>query len=118
MGVEDIRKFFRRRRRRRRRPPKSVDLLVNVFFTIGPQNRDLGAILPGNRSELRPASLWFCSKSIKRHAFLEKLPPEAAPRPRTLLLCINSCIFAYGGSHNPVNYAYFDRMGDANKIEK
>ena len=63
-----------------------MDLLVNVFFTIGPQNRDLGAILPGNRSELGPASFWFYSKSIKISVFLKKKPPEAAPRPRTLLL--------------------------------
>ena len=25
---------------------KVTDLIINVFFTIGPQNRDLGALLP------------------------------------------------------------------------
>ena len=40
-------------------PPKSGCLLVNGFFTIGPQNRDLGALLPGNDSYGRPASFLF-----------------------------------------------------------
>ena len=33
--------------------------LENGFFTIGPQNRDLGALLPGNDSYGRPASFLF-----------------------------------------------------------
>ena len=40
-------------------------LSINVFFTIGSQNRDLDALLPGNRSELRHASFWFSPKSGK-----------------------------------------------------
>ena len=34
-------------------------LLVNGFFTIGTQNRDLGALLPGNDSYGRPAPFLF-----------------------------------------------------------
>ena len=57
-GWGGVGKFFRRcrRRRRRRRPPEWVFLLENGFFTIGPQNRDLGALLPGNDSYGCPAS--------------------------------------------------------------
>ena len=35
---------------------KTTCLLENCFFTIGPHNRDLGALLPGNDSYGRPAS--------------------------------------------------------------
>ena len=37
-------------------------LSINVFFTIGSQNRDLDALLPGNGSELRHASFCFLEK--------------------------------------------------------
>ena len=39
--------------------PQSGCFLVNGFFTIGPQNRDLAALLPGNDSYGRPASFSF-----------------------------------------------------------
>ena len=39
--------------------PDEAYFLVNGFFTIGPQNRDLGALLPGNDSYGRPASFLF-----------------------------------------------------------
>ena len=59
-GWGGVGKFFRRRRRRRRRRPPQVGVfLENGFFTIGPQNRDLGALLPGNDSYGRPASFLF-----------------------------------------------------------
>ena len=40
-------------------PPKVGVLGGNGFFTIGPQNRDRGALLPGNDSYGRPASFLF-----------------------------------------------------------
>ena len=44
---------------------ESVRFLVNVFFTIRSQNRDLAAIPAGNYSYGRPASLLFRPKSGK-----------------------------------------------------
>ena len=40
-------------------PPKVGVFLENGFFTIGPQNRDLDALLPGKDSYGRPASFLF-----------------------------------------------------------
>ena len=40
-------------------PPRMGVLGGNGFFTIGPQNRDLGALLPGKDSYGRPASFLF-----------------------------------------------------------
>ena len=40
-------------------------LLVDVFFTIGPQNGDIGVILPRFCSEFRPASCLFSLKHNK-----------------------------------------------------
>ncbi len=39
-------------------------LVVNSFFTIGPQTRDLSALLPGNDSYGRPASFRFSCKCV------------------------------------------------------
>ena len=46
--------------------------LENGFFTIGPQNRDLGALLPGKDSYGRPTSFlfsWEGEKSDKLSIF-------------------------------------------------
>jgi len=49
-------------------------LLVSGFFIIGPQNRDLGALLPGSDSCGRPASFLFswdhfvCQEKRRRQA--------------------------------------------------
>ena len=40
-------------------PPRMGVFWGNGFFTIGPQNRDLGALLPGNDSYGRPAFVVF-----------------------------------------------------------
>ena len=39
--------------------PQVGVFLENGFFTIGPQNRDLGALLPGKDSYGHPASFLF-----------------------------------------------------------
>ena len=46
-------------------PSKSWCFLVNIFYTIRSQNRDLGATPPGNYSCGRRASFWFSPKSGK-----------------------------------------------------
>ena len=47
------------RRRRSRHPQSECVFVENGFFTIGPQNRDLGALLSGKDSYGRPASFVF-----------------------------------------------------------
>ena len=59
-GLEAAGKFFRRRTMGGWR--KMCVLSINVFFTIGSQNRDLDALLPGNGSELCHASFCFLDK--------------------------------------------------------
>lgn len=65
-GAGDVWKFLRHCNHRGR-PPKGVHLLVNVFFTIQSQDRDLGAVLLGNCMDLHRTYRFCFGKVIVIH---------------------------------------------------